>query len=262
MDRQKLEALLGYILAVAGENDAPFERDLGPIHLIKYAYLADLFFAERHDGQTFTGTDWQFYHFGPWSLDVFQAIAPTMETLRASERRFESRDGEREGVRWTLRDDALSRSQGGLPAPVALRLRRVVREYGHDTWGLLHHVYLTPPMLQAAPGEKLDFGAAVPAGRVPARPVAAKEALSAKEQKRQDSQREALRERLRARLRETRAAEQFVEPDPPPPYDDLWDQGVAWLDSLGGEPPPPGQGKLVIDDSVWKSEWRRDSELP
>jgi len=42
--------LLKYILASAGQED-PGPREVGPIHLIKYVYLADLIFAEKHRGK-------------------------------------------------------------------------------------------------------------------------------------------------------------------------------------------------------------------
>ncbi len=41
MDINKVDLLLKYILAAAGEEDFG-NREVGPIHLIKYVYLADL----------------------------------------------------------------------------------------------------------------------------------------------------------------------------------------------------------------------------
>ena len=37
------------------------------IHLIKCVYLADLAYDKEHNGQTYTGIPWRFYHFGPWA---------------------------------------------------------------------------------------------------------------------------------------------------------------------------------------------------
>jgi hypothetical protein len=54
MDINKVDLLLKYILAAAGQEDYG-NREVGPIHLIKYVYLADLAFAEKHEGETFTG---------------------------------------------------------------------------------------------------------------------------------------------------------------------------------------------------------------
>ncbi len=52
----RVDLLLQYALLVAGEQDEFLDRQLGPIHLIKYVYLADLFHAKRNNGVTFTGT--------------------------------------------------------------------------------------------------------------------------------------------------------------------------------------------------------------
>jgi hypothetical protein len=54
--------LLKYILAAAGQED-PGHRKVGPIHLIKYVYPADLIFAN---------------HFGPWAPEVYSRIEPAI----------------------------------------------------------------------------------------------------------------------------------------------------------------------------------------
>ena len=54
MDIKKVDLLLKYILPAAGQEDFG-NQEVGPIHLIKYVYLADLAFAERHRGGTFAG---------------------------------------------------------------------------------------------------------------------------------------------------------------------------------------------------------------
>jgi hypothetical protein len=54
MDIYKVDLLLKYILAAAGQEGYG-NREVGPIHLIKYVYLVDLAFAERHRGETFAG---------------------------------------------------------------------------------------------------------------------------------------------------------------------------------------------------------------
>ena len=64
-DQRRIDLLLQYALVRAAQEDDWRDRELGPIHLLKYAYLADCAYAERHDGQMFTGVEWRFYHFGP-----------------------------------------------------------------------------------------------------------------------------------------------------------------------------------------------------
>jgi hypothetical protein len=53
----RIEAVLGYALAVAAQADHPRDRELGPIHLLKYLYLADLAHAETHGGESYSGVD-------------------------------------------------------------------------------------------------------------------------------------------------------------------------------------------------------------
>ncbi len=55
MDQDRIDHVIQLALLVAGREDDPFDRELGPIHLIKYVYLADLAYAERHGGETYTG---------------------------------------------------------------------------------------------------------------------------------------------------------------------------------------------------------------
>src|SRR5690606_34954028 len=103
MDPDRVADVMTYALCVAAENDDWRERELGPIHLIKYVYLADLAHAEAR-GEGFTGAAWQFYHFGPWSPAVADCIDPTVSSLGASMRTFEGVEGR--GTRFHVPDVA------------------------------------------------------------------------------------------------------------------------------------------------------------
>jgi len=48
MNKDLVDQLIQYILLVASHEDEQFYRELGPIHIIKYLFLADLDFAETH----------------------------------------------------------------------------------------------------------------------------------------------------------------------------------------------------------------------
>ena len=93
MDIKRVNLLLKYILAAAGQED-PGDREIGPIHLIKYVYLADLIFAEKHGGKTFTGAPWRFHHFGPWSPEVFSRIEPVITEVGVLVRQIPSSKAE------------------------------------------------------------------------------------------------------------------------------------------------------------------------
>src|SRR5258708_38635416 len=101
MDAQRVDLLIQYALAVAAEEDHPRDRELRPIHLIKYCYIADLAYAREHDGQSYTGTPWQFYHYGPWSLDLYRRLEPAAKAIGAGEKRF-STVRQEDAVSWAL----------------------------------------------------------------------------------------------------------------------------------------------------------------
>src|SRR5260370_3431635 len=89
-DQQRPDRLLQYVLVVAAEEDDWRDRELGPIHFLKYAYLGDLAYATRHDGQSFTGAKWQFYHFGPWEAQVHDRIEPALSAMVANKKTLQN----------------------------------------------------------------------------------------------------------------------------------------------------------------------------
>jgi hypothetical protein len=249
MNAERVDQIIEYALAVAAHADGVLERELGPIHLVKLVYLADLAHAQRHGGATFTETPWRFYHFGPWHPEVWKRSEAVPPAIGALERRFQS-DYEKEGVRWHLDDEERSATrmaelERALPLEVCAAVAQAVRRFGNDTKALLQWVYVTPPMLRAAPGEELRFEAVQSTGEhvhyVAERPAA----LTPKQEKRRKQALDDLRDRIQAKLHQPRAR-QLVEPSPQPRYDDEYERGVRWLDSLAGESVPPSSGQLTF----------------
>jgi hypothetical protein len=179
--------ILQYALLLAGQEDDYFNRQLGPIHLIKYVYLADLAFARRNHGETYTGVDWRFYKFGPWSQAVNARIEPALGVLQADCKVFESDYEERDDwVRWNKQDYCLlGELEKRIPSCITVDLRRNVHKFLKDTPALLDFVYKTKPMLSAAPNEVLDFSLAIEGSlKEQQKPQPLRmEALSAKKQK-------------------------------------------------------------------------------
>ncbi len=263
MDLEKVDLLIKFALAAAGRQD-PGQQELGPIHLVKYVYLADLAYAEKHGGETFTGIPWRFHHYGPWAVEVYTRIGPVTRAVGASERIFPSFYRDEDVVRWTLRDDELYEElDARLPVDVGRAIRAAVRTFGTDTYRLLDHVYKTAPMLRSAPGEPLDFclsGTAV-AERIPTYAAAPKAiSLSTKEKKRRKESLENLRAKIQERLRSPKARE-LVAP-PAPRYDEVFMEGQRWLDALAGDPLEPCEGELEFSDAIWKSSCRSDPGGP
>jgi hypothetical protein len=268
MDRARVDQVIQLALATAGARDA-YQRALGPIHLIKYVYLADLAFAETHGGHTYTGVSWRFHNFGPWAAEVFERIEPASAAV-AAERKGMRSPKYGEFVRYELHDDGYERErlserlEAGLPQIVSSAVKRAVREHGGDTGSLLRHVYLTPPMIQAAPGETLRFEgveAVAPAADAEITPSPSASPPSWKQRKQRESALAALREetkrRLAERLTSRRAQRQTIEA----PYDEVFAQGLAWLDAQAGPTAPTGDAEAVFSPEIWRSPGRTEPDV-
>lgn len=259
MDAERVDLLIQYALAIAAQNERN-ERELGAIHLLKYVYLADLAYAARNNGATFTGADWRFYKFGPWSSPVHERIRPAIGRLHVNERTFgfEREDGEDgQGVRWRLADDpeqVIADVERKLPGMLTSAVRKAVRDFGDDTSELLHHVYRTPPMLHAAPNEPLEFVHAVPE---PAPVFEEPPELTPKQQRKMREKMRALKERLAAQ-----PGPRYVKADPSPVYDDIFKSGVAALNRDAGDELMSAEGVVTFSADIWKSKTRRDGGLP
>ena len=260
-DSARVDALLQFILGVAACEDDYRDRELGPIHLIKYVYLADLAHAEGHGGETFTGVPWRFYHFGPWSTEVFERIEPALNSVSVRSRRIASRYAD-DFVRYSLdRPDAervRSRFEGSLPMAVQSRIASAVHEFGSDTASLLRAVYVTKPMVNAAPEESLDFATVV---REPkAEYVAEPKTMTSRQRRERKAHIEQIRAEVQKRLSAKVAPRRSAAPAPR--YDDVFQNGVEWLDRLAGEGVPETSGELTVASDIWKSDARRKADVP
>jgi hypothetical protein len=270
MSQDRLTKIVRYALAVAAQADERNDRELGPIHLLKIAYLADLAHATRRSGTTFTNVPWRFYDLGPWDEGAHAAIEAAADGSGAIKRSFDW-GGKREGIRWSISErdlcEELLRVGDELPSEVASTIQSVVRKYGADTYELLDHVYLTQPMLRAAPGERLDFAAVAPppeadSGEGLETAEVTASAISKAEAKRRravwNDKREALRERVRAGSAPRR---RLVAPPTPAVYDDVFAAGLATLDEMAGPPIPDVRGTVTFSPEIWKSRGRRESDI-
>jgi hypothetical protein len=275
LDPARVDALIQFILAVAGQQDEPRERELGPIHLLKYVYLADLAHADARGGETYTGARWQFYDFGPWSHAVLARVDPACAAAGGERKTLTSaRYGD--FVRYSLVDERLlDRLDAQLPSPVVSTVRWAMREFGTDTPALLRHAYMTGPMLRAAPGEFLVFERDNDTEAESARAAGSREqgtevtyrirvttppdeqARRALKQRKKIATR--LRQEVRRRLEARAASQGLAAPTPPPRYDETFFDGVAWLDEQAGEPVRLSEGELEFSPEIWKSRGRHES---
>lgn len=257
MNAQRLQALYEYILARANGAEDYRERDLGPIHLLKYAYLADVEWAKRHP-ESWTGVQWMFHHFGPWSVQAWEQIATTMKTIGATVRVVEHSKADDDGIRYRSQDvEPDSRLAREIPAEIRLSINQAVKRHGNDLAQLLHTVYVTPPMVHAAPGEPLDLKHSwrEPQTR---QALATPEPKTAKQRKRETERRRAFSEDIRARLAERNAAR--VHQGRVPRYDDIFRSGTDWLNGQDAVN-VSGAGTVRVGADIWKSETRADQDV-
>lgn len=261
---RRTDLLLEYILVSAAQEDEWRDRELGPIHLVKYVYLGDLAFAATHGGESFTGAEWLFYHFGPWQAQVHDRIEPALSAIRAERKNLASARYEGDIVRFFVpRDRELDvlrdRLEAELPLAVTAAVRSAVHEFGADTVALLRHVYLTPPMVSAAPGETLALVFDQESGSTGA--GQARGTATAAQRRRRTEILSALQKNVQRRLTERRTSRDR-QVSPPPRYDAVFAAGTEWLDALAGEPAEGVSGEVTVSQDVWKSPTRTEPDVP
>lgn len=271
VNAENTKKIFQYALLLAGEEEWD-QKHLGPIHLLKYAYLADLAYARANDGETYTGVEWKFHHFGPWSPEAYTLVKEAAEQIHAETFTRQS-DYETELIRYYIKEDPdeLSREirsfREKMPLEVRGAIESAVRKFKSDTKSLLIMVYSTLPMLSTAPGEGIDFGmiakepqALYQTQTSPAF-VPLLDSLSNKKRKALPDRLTHLREQMNQRYN-AKKAKKTSRSIPKVTLEDQ--QVVDWVDSLAGNDFPEGVMKVKIDPSVWKSgsrtgeEWAND----
>ena len=265
MDSERVDNIIKFTLAAASQEEEWSNRGLGPIHLVKYVYLADLAYSEHHEGKIFTGAPWRFHHFGPWAREVFERIKPVVEETHAKEKKISHPKYEDDFYRFQLVDQELyDLLYNTLPLAITTAIKSAIHSYGSDTSDLLSYVYKTRPMLQASPGENLDFSFHDRELEIEQKEIA--EALSppwrsmSVKQKKQRKEKIANIKKVMENRRSKRISLQKQKPSyTPPRYDEIYFNGLEWLDSLAGDPIEPEEGTLEITEDIWKSPFRTDA---
>lgn len=264
MDTNRIDSLMIYILTTAGELEEFRERELGRLHIIKYIYLADLGYAERNDGQTWTGIEWEFYRFGPWSNELYKYMQGALAKTGAERKTFPSAYSEEDYERWLLRDDeARSISERVIGVEIAGLVKRLINEYSNCTGDLLDFVYRTPPMLRAAPRERLDFTPSGWAFKVHTSSVTKKKpvSLTMKQNKKMKVWETMMKARIATKLTEMRAARASDVPSPEPRYDNIFFAAVESMNKSDLPALPTTRVTAKFSSEVWKSKARYDPDL-
>jgi hypothetical protein len=253
---KNVENLIKYVVMTAGEEDSFYERSLGPIHILKYLYLADYFYAMRFEGSTFTGVEWKFHNFGPWSLSTFQMIEPTLLGAGATHNQYSSKFGEEDAVRWCLiNKDLLAQIKQKIPPAITRKLNICIRKFKKDTEELLNFVYNTKPMRCAAPREELEFSHLTPSEVVNSDTALRMDSLSKKRIGK-------LKERLSS-LKDKQKAGLFKKVDLPqlrttPRYDEVFEAGLAAFQESDLDSDISKRHKAYFLEDIWKSPTRTE----
>lgn len=261
IDTDKIDLVIQYALLIAGEEDNYSDQQLGPIHLIKYVYLADLAYASRNNGETFTGVDWQFHSFGPWSQVVHSRIDPALSAIRANKQTFESEYSDSDWERWNLRDERLlDDRKHSLPSAITLRLQNNIHRYLKDLPSLLDYVYKTEPMLNAAPGEILDFKLIHKDNNLveTASNTLRMQSISKKKQKIFSEKMNRLRDQFQ---KNKNVKPKLYKPVENPRHDEIYFEGIQWLEDSIGETFSPTSLRANFSSEVWKSKTRKGEDV-
>ncbi len=260
-DIHKIDALLQLILTTASQEDWD-SRELGPIHLIKYLYLADLAHAEQSNGDIYTGLPWRFHHFGPWEALAYQRISPALGAIGAKKKTLASFRYDKEFVRWSVQDDDLHhRLQNKMPLSIAGAVQIYIRKFGSFTEDLLDFVYKTWPMVHAKPGELLNFNPPEYIHKKATHQAFESEGpvLTARQQKKKKQVIETLKKQFRAKQAHRKKRKKITPTAPL--YDDIFLQGLKTLDHLAGKEIELKDGVVYFSDDLWKSKARFDPDV-
>lgn len=148
------EQLVQYITWYASER----EEVLNPIRLVKFLYLADLFYARQFQGETLTKWPWRFVHYGPFCGEALAAIENARNLGLIQAFGFESNFDDEEHFIYKCHLDEDHPLHEELPISVTAPLENLIKRFGDDTYQLLDYVYFeTEPMQNARYQEVLDF---------------------------------------------------------------------------------------------------------
>jgi hypothetical protein len=181
----QLAQLVGLICAWAATRDDV----LTLIRIVKFLYLADLYYARKRNGETLTGWTWRFVHFGPYCQESLVTVDRAVALGLIDKNPYTSSyTGEEQFIyrgRRLTDEPQIERVLDSLSTYLTSTLKAAVKKWADDTAGLLTHVYFeTEPMQGIEPQGILDFRKAQAPKkeiRVPAMKLSTKQMKQAKE---------------------------------------------------------------------------------
>jgi len=260
MNKEISKKIIQYTLLTAGEEDDYKSRPLGPIHILKYLYLADLYYASKHEGETYSGIIWKFHKFGPWSNEAHDLIDSSLSEIRAKKYTHKSDYGDDDFIRWSLTDSRLLRNlERSINVGVLHFVKQSIHNHLSDTESLLHYVYLSKPMRNTKPGQSLNFSVYQKGAQVKVVETK-KENISKRKSKLFNKRISEFRSNLRKPSRKD--IKRIQTSDLNNGYDEIYNLGVEWLNGLATDKISETNLEVSFTDDVWDSDMRKEDELP
>lgn len=239
MSNLVLNSLITHIVAELADMGIGF----GKTKLVKLIYLADVEYY-RARRKTLTGAEWIFYHYGPYSFEIDDALAELafdipQESVQTA--------GGRAAIVFKTAGHIKSRLGEHVQISELRLVNRVIGDWGETELNpLLNHVYFyTEPMKDAARGETLDFS------KIPRCPRRARAAGSGMSEDRLNEYRKRFREAKAARAELRRPL------DPPPRFDRVYREALARMNEDERYELP--HGEVVISEDA-KERIRKQGE--
>lgn len=149
--------LIQFIVWYASDNEINLTR----LRLVKFLYLADLFFAREKSGQTYTNFPWSFVYYGPYCAEVLEEIDNAVQQGLIKEEALESRYEDKDYYLYKSLTEKEPNIPETLPTYMVSELKWVIKKWDDDTGGLLDYVYFeTEPMQNVHRGDLLNFSKA------------------------------------------------------------------------------------------------------
>jgi hypothetical protein len=152
--------LVQYIVCYAKDRGIT----LTTLRLVKFLYLADLYFARAKNGITYTGFPWAFVHFGPYCREAMSIIDSAVKAGFIISRTIESKYSNKDDFNiYDCTESLTDEIRDSVPDDIKRSLNLAIKKLGEDTPALLDYVYFaTEPMENVKPGERLNFTKALP----------------------------------------------------------------------------------------------------
>jgi len=190
------------------------ERDGIPTRtkVVKILYLIDVEYYRRH-GSTLSQLPWKFLHYGPYTME----IEPLLKSLSLGEEEIVVKDRRRV---FTYKVEQPETLDSLLSLPNRMMIEKIIERWALESlYKLLDYVYFeTEPMQGAVRGELLDFST------ITSEPLVIEETPQAQLPKETIN-------RFKGKFKAIHASKAPARHYTPPPYDDIYFQAIATMNS-------------------------------